>query len=62
MFVLYVEGPRDRDVLLAWALRVHAPLGRALEADAVILGGRQPDRAREHYRALRERVSVARGL
>jgi hypothetical protein len=62
MFVLYVEGPRDRDVLLAWAQRVHAPLGRALEAEAVILGGRRPDRALDHFRALRDRHAGARGL
>jgi hypothetical protein len=62
MFVLYVEGPRDRDVLLAWAHRVHVPLGRALVNAAVILGGRQPERAVAHFRELRERRSEARGL
>jgi len=62
MFVLYVEGPRDRDVLRAWALRLHAPLGRAMAAAAVILGGRQPRRARSHFRELRDAHPDALGL
>lgn len=62
MFVLYVEGPRDRDVLRAWAQRLHPPLGRALAADSVILGGRQPERAVAHFRDLRHNEPQARGL
>ena len=49
-FVLYVEGPRDRDILLIWARRLFPPLARKLEANVVILGGRQPARARAHFR------------
>jgi hypothetical protein len=47
--VLYVEGPRDRDILEGWARAESAPLGRALNAAAIILGGRQPDRASAHF-------------
>lgn len=50
MFVLYIEGPRDKDVLRAWARRVSWPLGRALSERSVILGGRQPERAAAHFR------------
>ena len=52
--VLYVEGPRDRDILEGWARAASAPLGRALNAAAVILGGRQPDRAAAHFAEQRE--------
>ena len=58
-FVLYVEGPRDRSILRAWANRLipeHAP---ALLAGAVILGGRRPARALEHFRGL---AGAARAL
>ena len=44
-FSVYVEGPRDRDVLAAWARRLSPPLARAFEPACVILGGRQPARA-----------------
>jgi hypothetical protein len=50
-FTLYVEGPRDRSILRAWAHRLmpqHAP---DLLEGAVILGGRRPARAVEHFRA-----------
>jgi len=47
--VLYVEGPRDRDILEGWARAESLPLGRALNAAAVILGGRQPGRAAAHF-------------
>jgi len=62
MFVLYVEGARDRDLLRAWAQRVHPPLARAVAADAVILGGRQPERAALHFREVRDAAPGARGL
>ncbi len=61
-FVLYVEGPRDRSLLEAWALRVAPSVGRALPAVTVILGGCQPLRAAEHFRGVRERLATARGL
>ena len=47
--VLYVEGPRDRSILRAWAHRLVPEHARALLADAVILGGRRPERAVEHF-------------
>ena len=61
-FVLYVEGPRDRSLLEAWAWRVAPSLGRALPAVTVILGGCQPLRAAEHFRGVRGRLATARGL
>ncbi len=48
-FVLYVEGPRDRDLLRIWARRVSHGLARSLESCVVIMGGRQPARAAEHF-------------
>lgn len=61
-FVLYVEGPRDRGLLEAWAFGVSPPLARALAASTVILGGCQPVRAAEHFRGLRARCPRARAL
>jgi hypothetical protein len=61
-FALYVEGPRDRGVLEAWANRLSRPLGRRIAAATVILGGRQPARAAAHFRALHERQGTPRGL
>jgi hypothetical protein len=52
-FALYVEGPRDREILRAWAWRVSPHLATRLMDAAVILGGRQPDRAAEHFSGLR---------
>jgi hypothetical protein len=60
--VLYVEGPRDRDILEGWARGESARLGKALNDAAVILGGRQPDRAVSHFLAKREKVPGLRGL
>jgi transposase InsO family protein len=62
MFVVYVEGPRDRDLLRGWAQRVDPPMMRALADGAVILGGRQPRRAAAHFRALAENRKDPRGL
>lgn len=61
-FVLYVEGPRDRGLLEAWAFGVAPPLARALPAVTVILGGCQPLRAAEHFRGVRARRRQARAL
>lgn len=61
-FLVYVEGPRDRDILGAWARRVSPRLSRELVGSTVILGGRQPARAVEHLRELRRRDSAARGI
>jgi hypothetical protein len=51
-FVLYVEGPRDREILRIWARRISFGLARSVEPSFVILGGRQPARALEHFRDL----------
>ena len=48
-FILYVEGPRDREILRAWAYRLLPALARRITDTAVILGGRQPKRAAEHF-------------
>lgn len=61
-FWVYVEGPRDRDVLCAWARRGPPHLSRSLEPALVILGGRQPARAAAHLRKERARERNARGL
>jgi hypothetical protein len=61
-FVLYVEGPRDRDILCAWASRVSPSLTRAIVRGSVILGGRQPLRAARHLETLRTDAAEARGL
>ncbi len=58
-FILYVEGPRDRSILRAWANRLIPDRASALLAGTVILGGRRPARALEHFRARR---GTARGF
>lgn len=50
-FVLYVEGPRDRGILRAWAYRLMPVEARVLFQDCVILGGRRPERALAHFGA-----------
>jgi len=50
-FVLYVEGPRDRSILRAWASRLIPEHAVTLVRGAVILGGRRPARAIEHFRS-----------
>jgi hypothetical protein len=47
--VLYVEGPRDRDILEGWARAASVALARAVRETAVILGGRQLGRAVSHF-------------
>ncbi len=49
-FVLYVEGPRDRAILRAWSYRLLPARSRDLFRASVILGGRRPARAVEHFR------------
>jgi hypothetical protein len=61
-FFLYVEGPRDREILRAWAYRLLPSLARRLMSSAVILGGRQPQRAVEHFRRRGGAAAGARGL
>ena len=60
-FILYVEGPRDRDVLRIWCQR-HRPEAVPTVRSAVILGGRQPNRALAHLSRLRAAEPGARGL
>lgn len=50
LFALYVEGPSDLDILQVWARRLSPSLARVVERSAVILGGRRPARALEHFR------------
>lgn len=61
-FVLYVEGPRDRDLLHIWARRLAPDVAREIDRSTVILGGRQPARALAHFRKLRLEVEDAAGL
>lgn len=60
-FVLYVEGARDRELLRTWTQRHFPELG-TLVRSAVILGGRQPARAAEHFRGVRAAEQDAQGL
>ena len=61
-FILYVEGPRDRDLLRIWARRLSHDLARALDGCVVIMGGRQPARAADHFRRLLRSEPEATGL
>lgn len=49
--ILYVEGPQDRAILRAWSYRLLPSMGRRLFSASVILGGRRPKRAVEHFRS-----------
>jgi hypothetical protein len=48
---LYLEGPGDRAILEAWASRLLPAAARRLFEASVILGGRRPARALDHYRS-----------
>lgn len=61
-FALYVEGPRDREILGAWAWRVRPDLAQYVARATMILGGRQPARAVLHFQSLSAEVERARGL
>ncbi len=61
-FHVYVEGARDGEILRGWIQRRSPQLSRALGKALVILGGRRPQRARDHLDAQRERHPGARGL
>lgn len=61
-FILYVEGPRDREILRAWAYRLLPSLARRIIGAAVILGGRQPQRALQHFRSRGGTASGVRAL
>jgi hypothetical protein len=45
----YVEGPRDRAILRAWAYRLMPSRAVSLFHTSVILGGRRPERAVEDF-------------
>jgi hypothetical protein len=61
-FYLYVEGPRDRDLLRTWGGLVSSALARAVGQVSVILGGRQPARALSHFRSAGGGDAGARGI
>ena len=61
-FSLYVEGPRDRSILRAWSFRLLSGPARHLVSAAVILGGRRPDRAIQHFRDCGGAEAGIRGL
>lgn len=61
-FFLYVEGARDADILRIWGRRISRRLARHLDSRIVILGGRRPERARDHFRAERTVDPSGRGL
>ena len=58
----YVEGPRDRSILRAWAYRLMPARARSLFQASVILGGRRPERALEHFRTHQASQPGARGI
>ena len=60
--MLYVEGPRDREVLSAWSKRAEPGLARLIEDQAFILGGRQPARALADFRKRGGAAAGWRGL
>jgi len=61
-FVLYLEGPGDRGILQGWARRLLPADARRLFDASVILGGRQPARALDHFRRLGGSRSGLRAL
>jgi hypothetical protein len=61
-FLVFVEGPRDRDVLRSWARLLSPRLARRMVESTVILGGRQPARAVSHLQALGAGGSRSSGL
>lgn len=61
-FVLYLEGARDRGILRGWSYRMIPALARPLFRASVILGGRQPARAVDHFRRLGGFDAGARAL
>jgi hypothetical protein len=61
-FALYLEGPGDRGILQAWAKRLLPADARRLFDASVILGGRQPARALDHFRSLGGSRSGLRAL
>lgn len=60
--MLYVEGPRDREILESWARRVEPAVARCIEESTVILGGRQPARAQRDFQRRGGHAAGWRGL
>jgi hypothetical protein len=60
--VLYVEGPRDADILEGWSRAASVSLARAVRESAVILGGRQLARAAAHFAEASAERPGLRGL
>ncbi len=56
-FALYVEGPRDRDVLRLFAKKLSPELARAMDSCVCILGGRRPKRATELFGRMVEKAA-----
>ena len=50
-FVLYLEGAADRAIVGGWCKRLLPAWAALLTRSVVILGGRQPARAVEHFRS-----------
>lgn len=61
-FVLYLEGPRDRAIVDGWCRRLLPAAAAALSRATVLLGGKQPVRAVEHFRGLGGAASGRRAL
>lgn len=61
-FILYVEGPGDCDILRSWARRLSSELESTIANACVILGGRQPARAADHFQRARSQDAETRGL
>jgi len=61
-FVLYLEGPGDRGILDGWCRRLLPSVAGRLSRCSVILGGRRPARAVEHFRARGGAAAGQRGL
>lgn len=51
--LIYVEGARDQAVIHAWARLLAPKLAKRIADSFVILGGRRPERACEHFRSAR---------
>ncbi len=61
-FILYMEGPADRGILRGWSYRLLPSDATSIFDTSVILGGRRPARALEHFRSLGGAESGARAL
>lgn len=61
-FVLYTEGARDRNILRGWSYRLMPAQARAMFEASVILGGRRPARAIDHFRSLGGSAAGARAV